>query len=133
MSVRGISRLRFLKKHLLMLMFAFGWLLIQSQLALASHDCAINVRGETATLQHLEMMAMPQHHAAPAPSGLCDKHCVPDQGQKESGHPQLVALPATMTVTLNAPDCAAVASSSSLLIPPIVGPPATIRFCRFRE
>lgn len=133
MPVRWIYRLRYLKKHLLMLMFAFGWLLIQSQLAVASHDCAINVRGETATIQHLDMMAMPQHHAAPAPSGLCDKHCVPEQVQKDTGHPQLVALPAAMTVTLNAPDCAAVASSSSVVTPPAVGPPATIRFCRFRE
>lgn len=133
MPAGWIFRLRYLKKHLLMLMFAFGWLLIQSQVAVASHDCAINVQGETATLQHLDMMAMPQHHAAPAPSGLCDKHCVPEQVQKDTGHPQLVALPAAMTITLNDPDCAAVASSSSVVTPPAVGPPATIRFCRFRE
>lgn len=133
MPTSWIGRLRCLKKHLLMLMFAFGWLLIQSQVAVASHDCAINVQGEAATLQHLDMMAMPQHHAAPAPSGLCDKHCVPEQVQKESGHLQLVALPATMTIALNDPDCGHVSSSSSVVTPPAVGPPATIRFCRFRE
>lgn len=133
MSARWICRLRFMKKHLLMLMFAFGWLLIQSQLAVASHDCTINLRGETATIQHLDMMTMPQHHAMPAPSALCEKHCVPEQVQKDTGHPQLVALPAAMTVTLNDPDCDAVVSSSRVVTPPAVGPPATIRFCRFRE
>ncbi len=133
MPASWIFRLRYLKKHLLMLMFAFGWLLIQSQVAVASHDCTINVQGETASIQHLDMMAMPQHHAAPAPSALCDKHCVPEQVQKDTGHSQLVALPAAMTVTLNEPDCVAVASSSRVVTPPAVGPPATIRFCRFRE
>lgn len=133
MSASWIYRLRFLKKHLLTLMLAFGWLLIQSQVAVASHDCTIDLRGETATFQHMEMMTMPQHHAAPSSSGLCEKHCVPDQVQKDSGHPQLTALPAAMTVTLNAPDCVEHTASSRVVTPPAVGPPATIRYCRFRE
>jgi hypothetical protein len=52
-------RLRFFKKHLLMFLMAFGWLLIQSQVAVASHDCSIDLRGNVAAIQHMDMMAKP--------------------------------------------------------------------------
>lgn len=126
-------RLRFLKKHLLMFLFAFGWLLVQSQVAVASHDCSLSPRGESATSQHMDMMATPQHHELSNISPLCEKHCVPDQVQKDPAQPQLVAIPATMTITLNTPSCSNVSSSAWTLTPPAAGPPATIRFCRFRE
>lgn len=87
MHAHWSHRLRFLKKHLLMLLLAFGWLLIQSQMALASHDCAIAPQGETVMMQHLDhQMTHPQVANAP----LCDKHCVPDTVQKID-HPPLVA------------------------------------------
>ncbi|MGM1298022.1 hypothetical protein ACS0TU_17835 [Enterobacter hormaechei] len=79
-------RLRFIKKHLLMFLLAFGWLLIQTQVAVASHQCSMDLRGEVATIQHMEMMAQPS------------------------------ASHSAWSVT-----------------PPAVGPPATIRYCRFRE
>jgi len=122
-------RLRFLKKHLLMLFLAFGWLLIQSQMALASHDCAINVQGEAVMMQHMDhQMNQPQVAKAP----LCDKHCLPDTAQKMD-HPPVVALPATLTLAVVPLPCQAAPRSSAFSTPPATGPPATIRFCRFRE
>ncbi|HDR2753655.1 TPA: hypothetical protein QCJ76_002246 [Enterobacter asburiae] len=126
-------RLRFFKKHLLMFLIAFGWLLIQSQVAVASHDCSIDLRGNVAAIQHMDMMAKPGPAHTADVSPLCEKHCVPDQAPKDPTHPQLVALPATMTLTLNTPECTDVSPSAWSITPPAVGPPATIRFCRFRE
>lgn len=65
-------RLRFIKKHLLMFLLAFGWLLIQSQVAVASHQCSMDLRGEVATIQHMEMMAQPGPHYAAGASPLCE-------------------------------------------------------------
>ncbi len=126
-------RLRFFKKHLLMFLIAFGWLLIQSQVAVASHDCSIDLRGDVTAIQHMDMMAKPGPVHAADVSPICEKHCVPDQAPKDPGQPQLVALPASMTLTLNTPECTAVRQSAWSVTPPAVGPPATIRFCRFRE
>ena len=63
-------RLRFIKKHLLMFLLAFGWLLIQTQVAVASHQCSMDLRGEVATIQHMEMMAQPGPHYAAGASPL---------------------------------------------------------------
>lgn len=129
MHAHWSHRLRFLKKHLLMLLLAFGWLLIQSQMALASHDCAIAPQGETVMMQHLDhQMTHPQVAKAP----LCDKHCVPDTVQKID-HPPLVALPIAVTLDIVPLPCLAAPRSEWSLTPPAIGPPATIRFCRFRE
>lgn len=65
-----------------MFLLAFGWLLIQSQVAVASHQCSMDLRGEVATIQHMDMMAEPGLHYAAGASPLCEKHCVPDQVQK---------------------------------------------------
>ena len=135
MHAAWLYRLRFIKRHLLMLLIALGWLLIQSQMAIASHGCALPVPGEAMAQQHLHHLAMgddaPKAHAMKAP--LCEKHCVPDQVQKESHYPSLAALPATLTLAIAEPVCSAITSRSWVLTPPAVGPPATIRFCRFRE
>lgn len=123
-------RLRFFKKHLLMFLMAFGWLLIQSQVAVASHHCSIDLRGEIAAVQHQDMMANPDAASA---SPLCEKHCVPDQAQSDPAQPQVMALPAAMILTLNTPECTVERHSAWSITPPAVGPPATIRYCRFRE
>lgn len=117
-----------------MLLMAFGWLLIQSQVAVASHDCDLNVQGASIIAQHAHMTAQPvptQAHAMSAP--LCDKHCVPDAAQKESGHSPQVAIPAALTLAVNLPDCETFTPTLWSLTPPAAGPPTTIRFCRFRE
>lgn len=133
MHANWTYRLRFLKKHLLMFLIAFGWLLIQSQVAVASHDCSMNLRGDVAAIQHMDMVAKPSPHNAVDASALCEKYCVPEQAQKDPAQPHLVALPAAMSLSLNTPECTSVRHSVWSVTPPAAGPPATIRFCRFRE
>ncbi|WLI75071.1 DUF2946 domain-containing protein [Kosakonia sp. H02] len=135
MHAAWLYRLRFIKRHLLMLLIAFGWLLFQSQVAIASHDCDLPVQGESMLVQHMNHMSMgdnaPQTHAMKTP--LCEKHCVPDLVQKDTYHPSLVALPVTLTLAVAEPVCSSVSHDGWALTPPAAGPPATIRFCRFRE
>lgn len=120
----------------MILLMAFGWLLIQSQVAIASHDCDLDMQGQTVMAQHYDHMmadtALQQPaHAMKAP--LCDKHCVPDVAQKDTGHQPLLALPVSITLAVAKPVCVDIAREGWALTPPAVGPPATIRFCRFRE
>ncbi|WP_435947556.1 DUF2946 domain-containing protein [Dryocola sp. BD586] len=129
------SRLRFFRKHLLMLLLAFGWLFVNAQLAVASHDCPLNISAEAAAVQHSEHMLMTGDRQTMAKNSgpLCDKHCVPDVMQKDNGHSDVIALPVTATLALRAPDCTPALVPIAALTPPATGPPATIRFCRFRE
>jgi len=134
MHATWLRQLRFLKRHLLMLLIAFGWLLFQSQVAIASHDCTLDMQGESAMLQHVDHMQVRETattHALQTP--LCDKHCVPDAMQKESGHGSLVALPVETALAVSLPVCVDTPPTEWSLTPPAAGPPATIRFCRFRE
>jgi hypothetical protein len=141
MHTGWVSRLRAMKRHLMMLLMAFGWLLIQSQVAIASHDCDLDMQGATVMTQHYDHMMtgnvvsdsamQPPVHAMKAP--LCDKHCIPDVAQKETGHQSLVALPVSITLAVVKPVCVDTAQQGWALTPPAIGPPATIRFCRFRE
>ncbi|WP_312691409.1 DUF2946 domain-containing protein [Kosakonia sp.] len=118
-----------------MLLIAFGWLLIQSQVAVASHDCALSVQSGNVMVQHMDhrMMAgsAPQTNTLKTP--LCEKHCVPDLAQKETPHPPLVALPVSLSVAVVRPVCHEMSREGWSLTPPAAGPPATIRFCRYRE
>ncbi|WP_039054960.1 hypothetical protein [Enterobacter sp. Bisph1] len=132
----GSFRLRFIKRHLLMLMVAFGWLFIQSQMAIAAHGCHLSVQGENVMVQHLDHHMMmdndaPQMDMMNTP--LCEKHCVPDQAPKEGHHPSLVALPVSLTLSMVQPVYLSLSRDAGTLSPPAAGPPATIRFCRFRE
>lgn len=135
MHAGWLYRLRFIKRHLLMLLMAFGWLLIQSQVAIASHDCDVSVQGETVMVQHMDHMMMadsaPQMNVMKTP--LCEKHCVPDLVQKDTPHQPLVALPSTLALAVVKPVCTDVSREGWSLTPPAAGPPATIRFCRYRE
>lgn len=123
-----------LRKYLLILLLAFCWLLIQSQVAIASHHCDLSVDGEAVMLQHQQHQmaeATPVYNMMKGP--LCEKHCVPDIMQKDPQHTPLIAIPATTTLAVVMPLCAETADSGWALSPPATGPPATIRFCRFRE
>lgn len=118
-----------------MLLIAFGWLLIQSQVAIASHDCELRPSGESMMVQHMDHMMMadsaPNMNTMKTP--LCEKHCVPDLVQKDVHHPSLVALPVSLTLAVADPVCPSAPHEGWSLTPPAAGPPATIRFCRFRE
>ena len=123
-----------LRKYLLILLLAFCWLLIQSQVAIASHHCELSMDGQAVMLQHQ------QHQMADTTPGystmkgpLCEKHCVPDIVQKDLQHAPLIALPVTMTLAVVTPVCVETVGNGWVLSPPATGPPATIRFCRFRE
>ncbi|QHM97232.1 DUF2946 domain-containing protein [Kosakonia sacchari] len=136
MHAGWLYRLRFIKRHLLMLLLAFGWLLIQSQVALASHDCSVSVQGEHMMVQHMDhrmMMSDSAPHMDMMKTPLCEKHCVPDLAQKDTDNASLVALPVSLTLVAAEPVCSPVAHDGWSLTPPAIGPPATIRFCRFRE
>ena len=128
------SHLRFFRKHLLMLLLAFGWLFVNSQVAVASHDCSVDISLQALSIQHSDHMLMNNPQDLAKTEGmLCEKHCIPDVMQKDNGHSSLAAIPASNTLALVVPECNETASSVGLLTPPATGPPATIRFCRFRE
>lgn len=118
-----------------MLLLAFGWFFVNSQVAVASHDCPIDVSAQAVSIQHSEHMLMAdgQPSMAKVSGPLCEKHCIPDVMQKDNGHSDVVALPVADTLALMIPDCVPAVMSVSQLAPPATGPPATIRFCRFRE
>lgn len=123
-----------LRKYLLMLLLAFCGLLIQSQVAVASHQCDISVDGEAVMLQHMQhQMAVKESPAHAMKAPLCGKHCVPDILQKDLQHTPLIALPAATTLAAVTPLCVEETGRSWERVPPATGPPATIRFCRFRE
>lgn len=131
------SRLRIFRKHLLMLLLAFGWLFVNSQVAVASHDCPVELSTQSLSLQHNQHMLMKADmdsvNSVKMKGALCEKHCIPDVMQKDNGHSSLIALPVTHTLALVVPECTAAVAPAVVLTPPATGPPATIRFCRFRE
>lgn len=113
-----------------MLLVALAVLLLQSQLALATHQCELLIQGDSPMLQHVQHQQMtPVEMKTP----LCEKHCVPDSAQKTADQPPVVALPVTLTLAAVETPAQSVTRADWTLKPPAVGPPATIRFCRFRE
>lgn len=119
-----------------MLLLAFGWLLVQSQVAIAAHDCELPAAGESMMVQHMDHMMMADNATAQSgamKTSLCAKHCVPDIAQKDPGHQPLTALPVSLTLAVVKPLCTLLSREGWALTPPAAGPPATIRFCRFRE
>lgn len=67
-----------------MLLLAFGWLFVNSQVAVASHDCPVEISAPSLSVQHSEHMLMKNHwDMVKAKGTLCDKHCIPDVMQKD--------------------------------------------------
>ncbi|WP_330984507.1 MULTISPECIES: DUF2946 domain-containing protein [Enterobacterales] len=130
MNASWTWRLRFLRRHLTMLLVAFCVLILQSQLVIASHHCELSPLGDSAMLQHLEHQTMKQTEMK---TPLCEKHCVPENSPKPVEQPPVIALPASTTLALVDLPCEATMAADWTLKPPAAGPPATIRFCRFRE
>ncbi|MGK7245207.1 hypothetical protein ACSPAH_05670 [Buttiauxella agrestis] len=112
-----------------MLLLAFGWLFVNSQVAVASHDCPVEISASSLSVQHSEHMLMEnQWDRVKAKGTLCDKHCIPDVMQKDNGYSSLVALPVTDTLALVIPECQEVVTSVALLTPPATGPPPQYGF-----
>ncbi|QLK61035.1 hypothetical protein GE278_09830 [Enterobacteriaceae bacterium Kacie_13] len=139
MSVRfAISQfmhsLRLPGKRVSALLFALCWLMLNAQLALASHQCDMRPPVENTQMQHNEFMQMPDtpEHMQ-SQSILCEKHCVPERTQSDSGAIPLLALPVAQTLTLTTVDARAAVTTADWVAPPVTAPPAEVRFCRFRE
>lgn len=127
--------LRCRRQRVFALLMLSLWLLVNAQLALASHDCAPRPAALPVTIHHAPQMqhgsSMPTQAAAQGP--LCEKHCVPDAAQKETQHSPLAALPGALDLTLTDWPAAPHIQRIAWLAPPIAGPPAEVRFCRYRE
>ncbi|MBP2171391.1 hypothetical protein J2125_004583 [Erwinia toletana] len=115
------------KKRRLILLCVWCWLLFSAQLALASHHCAIafSCMAVASEQQHN------QHMLTQTP--LCDKHCAPDLSPDDHPSLHMVAVAADPGLRLAVCDVAAKKFQFDWLRPPVTGPPAEIRFCRFRE
>ncbi|MEO3989568.1 DUF2946 domain-containing protein [Pseudocitrobacter cyperus] len=114
-----------------MLLLAFGLWFIQCQVVIASHDCPLTPTGEVAMIQHMDHQMSP--HDSPTNMSLCGQHCVPDSAQKTLDNTSLLAIPVVMALAVVMPSCVGREEEAWSLTPPAAGPPATIRFCRFRE
>lgn len=116
-------------------LFAACWLLLNMQLAVAAHHeppSAPVIPAAHAQLMD-DMMQMPGMDNA-SQKILCDKHCHPDNAQPPaSPELQLHALPAETSLLLVANTQESCIEPMAWQTPPVTGPPAEIRFCRFRE
>lgn len=113
-----------------MLLAAFCVLILQSQLAIASHSCDLNPLGDSSVLQHVNHQQM---SSMTMKTSLCEKHCVPESASQTPDHPPVLALPTTVSLAVVNPPCERAVTTNRTFTPPAIGPPATIRFCRFRE
>lgn len=123
----------------------FCWLFLNAQLALANHPCDLDVSDAIPATQHQQHMrqSTEMSHAAhggtvtPAsvaqPEPLCEKHCVPDGIKQDNAAPALIALPVSGDLLLHEQPVSMGYANDRWFTPPVAGPPAEIRFCRFRE
>lgn len=114
----------------------FIWLWMNAQLALASHDCNLKPISLPPSIQHSEGMihsVIPQPGHTLTSEPICDKHCVPDSVQHDNQHAPLIALPNSARLSLIDRHEPPQLHTVAWLMPPIAGPPAEEKFCRYRE
>lgn len=139
MSVRSaisqfMHSLRLPGKRVSALLFALCWLLLNSQLALASHQCDMRPPVENTTMSHNEYMQMPDSpEHMQSQSVLCEKHCVPERTQSDSGNVPIVALPVVPTLAVITLDASVAVTTADWEAPQVTAPPAEVQFCRYRE
>ncbi|MGM3161130.1 hypothetical protein [Dickeya undicola] len=125
-------------------LLALCWLLLNTQLAVAGHRCGLSVMAAPVSIQHdahrtqqsaaMSEMQPTSAMSSTADSGpLCEKHCLPDSANQDLSSLSLLALPASTELLPVQPPEQASHSNNNWFTPPVVGPPAEIRFCRFRE
>ncbi|MEI7062547.1 hypothetical protein [Dickeya chrysanthemi] len=125
-------------------MLALCWLLLNAQLAVAGHRCNLAVTAAPVSIQHdahrmqpdAVMPDMPAADAIQTTTGvspLCEKHCQPDTASPDLPSLSLLALPVSSELLPAQPPEPVTAGSNRWFTPPVAGPPAEIRFCRFRE
>ncbi|WP_437613095.1 hypothetical protein [Erwinia sp. V71] len=109
------------------------WLLLNAQLAVSSHHSDTQIISEHHSLTDTDNLC----HLAEVDSAtfklLCQKHCQPDSAHTPSLSLQLDALPAEEILLLIPQQDSIADRDADWRAPPVTGPPAEIRFCRFRE
>ncbi len=136
-----MHRMRASKKRMCGLLLLACWLILNAQLAVASHQCDITPAASPVFTQHQghlqnQMQDMPSMAEMPhgqAQNALCEKHCIPDSVQSDSGMLVLAALPTNTELVLADVQQNPRIHRLDWQTPPIVGPPTEIVFCRFRE
>lgn len=130
---KSIFRKMMQRKSRLRTVFAVScWVLLNAQLAVAAYNCD---RITVPLPEEVQAVSMPGMNAGdmPVKSLLCDKHCTPDNAQKTGQFHLADALMQGPAIRLVAAEISSSFSASYWLTPPVTGPPAEIRFCRFRE
>lgn len=139
MSVRfAISQfmhsLRLPGKRVSALLFALCWLMLNSQLALASHQCDMRPPVMPTTMEHNEFMQMPgSPEHLQSQSVLCEKHCVPEKTSSDSGAVPVLALPVIPALALITVNASEAVTTADWVAPAVTAPPAEEQFCRYRE
>ncbi|MCG8156844.1 hypothetical protein JMY81_22090 [Brenneria goodwinii] len=124
-------------------LLALCWLFLNAQLALAGHQCDLGISNVSPAVQHQAHLqqsmphsvhhdAMPTH-SAEQQTPLCEKHCVPDTVKQDNASLTLLAIPVSNELVLADQPREANCASNAWFSPPVAGPPAEIRFCRFIE
>ncbi|RAT74346.1 hypothetical protein AU507_07670 [Lonsdalea populi] len=109
------------------------WLLLNAQLALASHSCE-PVMPSAPAMEHAHpMTAKAPVHTSVVSSALCDKHCVPDSAHAPDHSLHADALAADAGIRLPPAPREPTVAERAWDTPPDTGPPSEIVFCRFRE
>lgn len=139
MSVRfAISQfmhsLRLPGKRVSVLLFALCWLILNAQLALASHQCDMRPPvGSTAMAHNITMQIPDSPEHMQSQSVLCEKHCAPERTPSDSGQVPLVALPVLPALAMITVDASTAVTTADWIAPPVTSPPAEVQFCRYRE
>lgn len=112
------------------------WLLLNLQLTVAAHHVGQQQPvAPQAQIHHIVdgVMSMPGMESV-GQKAICEKHCDPDTAQPNSlTSLQLNALPSETALLVVSPQQETCAERMDWRTPPVTGPPAEIRFCRFRE
>ncbi|PWC13702.1 hypothetical protein B4923_07070 [Brenneria roseae subsp. americana] len=126
-------------------LLALCWLFLNAQLAIAGHQCDLTINQTSAFMQHQthlqQTVSHGAHHHDEAMSAqvvkqqtpLCEKHCVPDTIKQDYANLALLAIPVSNELALANQPYSVNCTSDVWFSPPAAGPPAEIRFCRFRE
>ncbi|WP_420065365.1 hypothetical protein [Pectobacterium colocasium] len=128
-------------------LLALCWLFLNAQLAIAGHQCDMVLSQTSPAVQHQAHLQLADVHplsshtqhtaeasyTADQQTPLCEKHCIPDSVKQDNGSLALLALPVSGELVLADNPVPLNQACDAWLSPPAVGPPAEIRFCRFRE
>ncbi|MBS0053994.1 hypothetical protein [Yersinia sp. Marseille-Q3913] len=136
-----MHRMRASQKRMCGMLLIACWLILNAQLAVAGHQCDITPAASPVFTQHQghlqsqmhDMPSMMNMSHGQAQNVLCEKHCIPDSVQSDSGMLVLAALPTHTELVLADVQQNPRIHRLDWQTPPIVGPPTEIVFCRFRE